>query len=164
MSATLTTPLPSALAVRELLEGMVGREVEAHTGTAAVNPGADPGAVVAVYVDDALALRSIVVVDLALAAHLGAAIALIPAATARTAVEDAFLPPALYENAAEILNVAASLFNLEGAPHVRLYQAYAPRETLPADIAQWTVSYVTRLDMAATVVGYGTGRLSVLVV
>ena len=157
------TPLPSAMEVRELLEGMVGRDVESQTGAVPVNPAADPGAMVAVYVDDALAMRCLVVADLALSAHLGASIALIPAATSRAAVEDGSLPPALLENAAEILNVAASLFNHDGAPHVRLYATYAPRETLPADVAQWVAAFVARLDMEVTVSGYGSGRLSVLV-
>lgn len=165
MSAAVTkgTPLPQALEVRELLEGMLGRDVDVRTGAIPVDPRADAGAVVAVYVDRELAMRAIVVMDFALAAHVGASIALIPAATARNAIEERLLPSSLYENAYEVLNVAASLFNHDGAPHVRLYSAYAPREALPNDVRQWTTAFVTRLDMDTTVVGYGSGRLSVLV-
>ena len=66
--------------------------------------------------------------------------------------------------AAEILNIMASLFNLEGAPHLRLYATYAPREAMPADVQKWVLAYVQRLDMELTVAGYGSGNISVLVV
>lgn len=165
MSAvTRPTPLPAALEVRELLEGLLGRDVEAVVGTGAVDPQQHPGAVVGAYVDDTLKLRALVVFDLPLAAWAGAAIALVPAATAATCVEDAVITPALFENTAEILNVGASLFNHDGCPHLRLYETYAPRETLPGDIAKWVLAYVQRLDMELTVSGYGTGRASVLVI
>ncbi len=159
---TRPTPLPPALEVRELLEGLLGRDVDATVGTAAVEPHVHPGAVVGVYVDDTLQLRAIVVVDVPLAARIGAAIALMPPQAAATAVEQELLTPTLYDNTSEVLNVAASLFNVEGAPHVRLYEAYAPRETLPPDIARWVLAYVRRLDMTVDVRGYGEGNLSVL--
>ena len=162
-AATRQTPLPAALEVRELLEGLLGRDVEAVVGTGAVDPQQHPGAVVGAYVDDALQLRALAVMDMPCAAWAGAAIALVPAATAAACVEDGLITPALFENTAEILNVAASLFNHDGCPHLRLYETYAPRETLPADVATWVLAYVRRLDMELTVSGYGTGRMSVLV-
>lgn len=158
-----TTPLPAALEVRELLGDLLGRDVDAVVGTGVVDPHAHPGAMVGAYVDDMLKLRALVVMDLALTAHAGAAIALMPARAAQDVVAQELLTPVLYDNAAEILNVAASLFNAEGAPHVRLYEAYAPREVLPPDVAKWVVSYVRRLDMELSIAGYGSGRLSVLV-
>lgn len=158
------TPLPAALEVRELLEGLLGRNVSAIIGTGMVDPGQHPGAVVGVYVDDMLKLRALIVMDLPLACHVGAAIALLPAATAREAADQGLMTPALYDNTAEILNVAASLFNNANAPHVRLYEAHAPRETLPADVAKWVTAYVRRLDMELEVEGYGSGRISVAVI
>lgn len=162
-AATRQTPLPAALEVRELLEGLLGRDVEAVVGTGAVDPHQHPGAVVGAYVDDALQLRALTVMDMPLAAWAGAAIALVPAATAASCVDDGLITPALFENTAEILNVAASLFNHDGCPHLRLYETYAPREALPGDIAKWVLAFVRRLDMELTVSGYGTGRMSVLV-
>ena len=156
------SPLPAALEVRELIEGLLGRDLDVTVGAAAVDPAAPGGAMVGVFVDDMLKLKTIIVVDLALAANVGAAIGLIPAQAARTAVEEERLTPALYENAAEILNVSASLFNHEGAPHVRLYEAYAPREALPPDVTQWVLAYVRRLDLEVAIAGYDSGRMSIL--
>jgi len=166
MSAATTTqtPLPNAKDVRDLLEGLLGRDVDVTTGGAMVDPGAAGGALVGVYVDARLGLRALVVADLALAARAGAAIALMPAGAAEVAIEEEQLSEALYENAYEILNVTASLFNAEGAPHVRLDRCYAPGEPLPSDVAAYVLAYVRRLDLDATVKGYGAGRLSVLAI
>ncbi|MDO8106092.1 hypothetical protein Q6348_02645 [Isoptericola sp. b441] len=163
MSTMTGTPLPSAPAVRELFEGLLGREVEATIGTGAVNPGTAPGAVVGVYTDDRMALRAIVLLELSLAAHAGAAIALIPVVQAEVAADDGVLPDTLYENVAEVLNVAASVFNADDAPHVKLYQSYRPGEQLPADVSKWVLAFVRRVDMELSISGYGKGRVSVLV-
>ena len=158
------TLLPAALEVRELLEGLLGRDVEAVVGVGAIDPRQHPGAMVGAYVDDTLQLRALVVADVPLCAYVGASIALVPPTAAAQCVEDGLLTPNLYDNTSEVLNVAASLFNADGAPHVRLYEAYAPREMLPGDIAKWVTAFVARLDMEVTIAGYGTGRLSVLVI
>jgi hypothetical protein len=157
------TPLPSAKDVRELIEGLVGRDIGVTTGGAMLDPAAGDGTLVGSYVDDRLALTAIVLLDLALAAHVGAALGLVPVRVATTAVEEGVLPPALSENAGEVLNVMASLFNAEGAPHVRLDGLYEPRHPLPADLATWVPAYVRRTDLDVEVAGYGTGRFSLLV-
>lgn len=158
------TPLPSAKEVREHWEGLIGRDVDVATGGPMVDPVLNGGALVGVFVDKMLKLSALVLFDLPLAAHLGAAIALVPAATSRLAAEEEQLPPALAENAGEILNVTAALFNVGDAPHLKLDQWYAPREPLPADVAQWVLAYVRRLDLEVEVSGYGKGTASVLVI
>lgn len=163
-AGSTATPLPSAKDVRELVEGLVGREISVTTGGPMVDPNAQDGALVGVYVDDRLALTALVLLDLPLAAHLGASLGLVPARAAGVAVEEGVLPEALSENAGEILNVMASLFNLEGAPHVKLDRLYQPRSAVPADVAPWVLSYVRRTDLDMDVAGYGAGQFSLLVV
>ncbi len=157
------TPLPTALDVRELLEGLLARDVEAELTSSGADPRKHPGAMVGVYVDDDLQLRAVITMDLALAAAVGAAIGLMGVRVAEDVVRAELLSPALYDNAAEILNVAASLFNADGAPHVRLYEAYAPREILPGDVDQRLRGMARRMDVELTVSGYGAGRASVVV-
>ena len=157
------TPLPGAMDVRDVLEGLLGREVDVATGGEMVNPGAGDGALVGIYVDNRLALKALVLFDLPLAARAGAAIALVPAGGADLSIEDGALTPALLDNSAEILNIVAGMFNTEGAPHLKLDTYYAPGEALPSDVAQWVLAYVRRLDLTITVKGYGEGKFSALV-
>ena len=158
------TPLPSAKEVRELIEGLVGRDIAVTTGGAMIDPTADDGALLGVYVDNRLALTALVILDLPLAAYLGAALGLVPVRIANVAVEEGMLPEALTENAGEILNVMASLFNAEGVPHVKLDRLYEPRSPIPADVARWILAYVRRTDLDMEVAGYGAGKFSLLVI
>lgn len=159
----LETPLPSAMEIRDLLEMMLGRDVDIATGGAMVNPSADGGALVGVFVDRHLKLAAMVNLDLPLAAYVGAAIALVPAGGAEFAIEEGELSQALFDNCAEILNVATSLFNADGAPHLKLDRCYAPGAPLPSDVAKWVLTFVRRVDLGVTIKGYGTGKLSALV-
>ena len=160
---SLRTPLPSAVEVRDMLEGMLGRDVDVVNGGAMVNPAADDGALCGIFVDKHLKLAAMVLLDLPLAAHVGASIALVPVNTALFCIEEGALSQALFDNGAEILNVAGSLFNCPGAPHLKLDRCYAPGDPLPSDVAKWVLAYIRRLDLGVTIKGYGTGKFSALV-
>ena len=123
---TATTELPPAKDVRDLLEGLLGRDADFSDGTRVGT--ADVG-IVAVYVDDALRMRALVGMDLPMAASAGAAIGLVPAGGAQAAVEDGELYPNLRDNVAEVLNVMAALFNVGDAPHLKLYSTHGAGET-----------------------------------
>ncbi len=159
-----TTPLPTALEVRELLEGLLGRDVDVEVTSTGADPRKHPGAMVGVYVDDTMQVRALLLFDLALSASLGAAIGLLGVRIAEDVVRSELLSPALYDNASEILNVGATLFNVEGAPHVRLAEAYAPREIVPSDIDSRLRGMLPRMDLDVVVSGYGSGKLSVVTV
>ncbi len=155
------SPLPSNLAIRNLLSDLLGREVEVSPGTPCP-VGGKPGSAVGLYVDDRLRSAAVVVFDFALAAHAGASIGLLPPGASEAAVEDGELSEALRVNANEVLNIMASLFNVEGAPHLKLHAAYAPGEVLRPDVTQWATSTGSRLDLTVEVARYGKGKLSIV--
>lgn len=157
------TPLPTPQQVRETLQMLLGREIEVETGADMVNPKAEGGAVVGVFdAQPGHNLAALWVSDLPLSAYIGAALGLIPARTAEEAA-NVGLTELLSENLREAINVAGSLLNCEGAPHVTLESVYAPGEWLPADAAQWVMAYVPREDLKVSVQGYGEGTLSIVV-
>jgi hypothetical protein len=152
-----TSVIPAPLAVRNLFEDLLAREVT-------VEPGAPmavddlPRVVAAVITDDQTRLAAVIGMDLSLAAHAGAALGLLPAAVADDAAEDGALEPGLADNVRELCNVLTSLLNREGAPHVRLYQVVVPGEKLPADAAAHLLALGRRLDLKVFVSRYGGGR------
>lgn len=115
------------------------------------------------YVDDATIVRAVMVADLPFSAYAGAAIGLVPVHGAESAIAEKKLPETLEENLNEVLNIAASLLNAEGLPHLRLYQVYAPGNLPPADVSNCARILGGRLDLAVEIAGYGKGRLSVVV-
>ncbi|MCG2802869.1 MAG: hypothetical protein L6311_12340 [Cellulomonas sp.] len=157
------TPLPTPQQVRETLQMLLGREVEVETGADMVNPQSEGGVVVGVFdAQPGNKLAALWVSDLPLSAYIGAALGLIPARTAEESAQLG-LNETISENLREVINVAGSLLNCDGAPHVTLSSVYAPGEWLPADVAQWVMAYVPREDLKVVVPGYGEGCLSILV-
>ncbi|HEX2893449.1 MAG TPA: hypothetical protein VHO29_05545, partial [Marmoricola sp.] len=90
--------LPTNQSIKELFEGLLGREVTLSYGRRP-DMEARPGPCTAVYVDDRNQLTSVVVMDFALTASAGAALGLVPPGGAEAAIEDRELPDSLQENA-----------------------------------------------------------------
>lgn len=160
-AATRPVPVPHPQQVRDLLVELLGRDVVVGLGDP-VLPGPQLPAAVAIYVTDRTATGALCVCDVALAAGLGAALALIPARTAADAATTGILPTNLAENFYEVVNILASVFNQdEASPKLRLWAVHGPGETLPADVAAHAGQLARRLDLDVAIAGYGSGRLSI---
>lgn len=158
-----TSYLPATKEIKDLLTDLLGREVTVSP-SAPLAPTPNNPCTVAVYVDDTLQVTSVVAFDLGLSAHAAAAIGLVPAAGAEAAIEERVLTPTLQENVYEVLNIAASLFNADKATHVRLYDVHHIGNPLPGDVLVKALTLGRREDLAVEVAGYGSGRLSAVLV
>ncbi|HET6151988.1 MAG TPA: hypothetical protein VFE15_03475 [Marmoricola sp.] len=158
-----TSYLPSTKEIRDLLTELLDREITVSP-TPPLAPTPNNPCTVAVYVDDTLQVTSVVAFDLALSAYAGAAIGLVPVASAAATVEERVLDDTLRANVQEVLNIAASLFNNDGATHVRLYDTHHIGTPLPGDALARALTLGRREDLSVEVAGYGAGRLSVVLV
>ena len=150
--------LPAPKDVRDLLEGLLGKDVS-------VSPG-DPvslndGAALAVYVDPQLATNAVCLVDVPLAAWFAGALALLPKGGLEDAIEDGELSDMHLEVVYEVVNVAAALFNGGGVTHSKLYKLYAPGDAVPGDLAGLAAGF-NRIDLDVEVAGYGSGAMSIV--
>lgn len=155
--------LPTPKEIRDLLTDLLGREVTLSPGAPLAPTPANP-CTVGVYVDDSLRVTALVAVDLPLSARVGAAIGLVPATGAEEALEARVLNETLQENLYEVLNIGASLFNVEDATHVRLYDAHHIGVPLPGDLLARALTLGRREDLSVEVAGYGAGRLAFVLV
>ena len=162
MTTPLAVVLPDAKAVKDMLTGLVGKPVGVTPG-APVTPTPRSPVSVAVYVDPAMAVNALCVMDLGLSAWTAGALALLPPGGVQDAVEeDGELTSMLTEALHEVVNVLSALFNVPGAPHSKLYRLYAPGDDLPGDVAGRLADF-NRLDLAVDVPGYGRGGLSLVI-
>ena len=151
--------IPPAKAVKDLLQGLLGRDVD-------VTPAAPLRAedlsltAIAVYVDAKLKLSAVAGLDLRLAANVGAAIGLVPPGGAQACVEDKELSPMIGENVTEVCNVLTTLLNREGAPRLTLHQVFLPGQPAPGDATVRLLALGSRLDLDVAVTGYGSGRFA----
>jgi hypothetical protein len=157
------TELPPNKAVKDVLEDLLGRDVDVRLSRDRTPLSPEHLTMEAVYVDDQMGTRAVIVTDLPLTAYCATAIGLVPPARAESAIELGGLTDALVENISEVFNIMASLFNRRGAPHVRLYAWYPPGEPAPADIADLTAAYIGRTDLDIDISGYGAGHLGIVI-
>jgi hypothetical protein len=153
------SPLPSRHAVRSLIEGLIGRDVDLKDSDPI---SGRPTNVVGVYVTDKLQVSAVAVVDLEGAARLGGALGMLPRGGVDDAIKEKDLSGLLRDNTYEVLNVLSAVFNVENAPHVRLYQMYGPGGQVPGDVLALSQVIGSRVDLELNVSGYGVGRLSVI--
>lgn len=159
MSAVAQSPMPTRHAVRSLIEGLIGRDVDIADAEP-VPPKATN--VVAVYVTDQLQVSALAIVNLEAAARFGGALAMLPKGGVDDAIDNKDLHQALKDNCYEVLNVLSAVFNVPDAPHVRLYEMYGPNGAVPADIAALSATVGNRMDVGLNISGYGPGLLSIV--
>ncbi|MFQ1004061.1 hypothetical protein [Modestobacter sp. SSW1-42] len=159
MSApTAPALLPNPKDVRDLVEGLIGKDVTVGNGDP-ISLNDKPA--VAVYVDPTMATTALVLVDVPLAAWCAGAFALLPKGGLEDAIDEGELSDMHLEVLYEVVNVMAALFNGGGITHSKLYKLYAPGEALPGDIAGLAAAF-NRIDLTVDVAGYGKGSLSIV--
>jgi hypothetical protein len=156
-----TVLLPAAKDVRDMISGLVGKEVSVSPG-APVTPEPNRPVTIAIYTAPDMSVNALCVMDLGASAYTAAALALLPPGGAQDAVEeDKELSPMLLEALHEVVNVLSALFNTPGAPHSKLNKLVPDGGEVPGDIAGMLAGF-NRLDLAIEVPGYGKGALSLV--
>jgi len=154
-----TVLLPAAKDVRDMLSGLVGKDVSVSPG-APVTPEPNRPVTVAIFTAPDMSVNALCVMDLAASAYTAAALALLPPGGAQDAVEeDKELSPMLLEALHEVVNVLSALFNTPGAPHSKLNKLIPDGEEPPGDIAGMLAGF-NRIDLAIEVPSYGKGAIS----
>ena len=151
-------PLPNADTVARNLRDLLSKPVTAKPGPALPVASA---AYAAVYADDAGAPQAVGLADLPFSAHVGAALAMIPAAIATECVQRKKLEDSLRENFDEIVNILAGVVNVATGKHLKLVAVVAPGAAAPEAQAIMKKP-AARVDFDVNVQGYGAGKLSFL--
>lgn len=154
------TNLPPNKLIKDVLDGMLGKEVSISPADALTSADTVGGAL-STYVDDASALWAVIGWDLTLGACVGAAVGLVPKGAAEDAIEERYIPEHLLENLSEVANVLASVFQIPGNPHLRLEKTFNPLNSAGDQAIQLLYALGNRIDLNVEVPGYGTGRLAV---
>jgi hypothetical protein len=153
--------LPAPKDVRDMLAGLVGRNVTVSPG-APVTPAPDRPVAVAVYVAPDMSVNALCLLDLGAAAYTAGGLALLPPGGCQDSVEEGELSALQLEALHEVVNVLSALYNVAGAPHSRLHRLYAPGEEVAGDLAGMLAGY-NRIDLDVEIQGYGKGSLSLVI-
>lgn len=157
-----TTPVPTLKGVRDLFEGLLGRDVNTTQGVP-IEDKANPAPIYSVFVDDRKQMRVVVVTTLPLMGSLAAGLALLPKGMVEASIEDGVLAGQLMDNWNEVANIMAAIFNGGESPHLRYFVSHFPPERVPNDVRSAAGVLGARLDVNATVSGYLKGAMSVVI-
>ena len=152
--------MPEVKSIGANLGPLVGKTVRVRELEVANAFGDDVHTARYVTRDDQLA--ALLQVELPLAAYLGAALALIPAAGAQEAADSGRLDDNLTDAFSEVANILAALLCADGAPHVR----WVDLETDPSRLGEADKAVLEnpceRVDVEIEIEGYGGGKLSLV--
>jgi len=152
--------LPDPPAVASLFSTLLGSRARASGAAALPTAGVHA---VATYEDAGGRLAFVAVVDVALLSVAGAALAMIPRGAVDEAVKSGRPSSVMVENAYEVLNVMASLFNdrADATHHVKIRRLVTG--PVPPEVVTALRSRSSRADLVVTVPGYPDGRLTFVV-
>jgi hypothetical protein len=159
----MATHLPLPKQIRDLFTELLDREITLTPATPQA-PGPQTPTTIAIYIDDAVRIRAVMILDLELSAYAAAAIGLVPAAAADAAIDEGTLTPVMRENLFEVLNIAASMFNAPGADHLRIHEVHPAGEALAPQVRALALTLGQREDFHLDIAGYGAGHVSVVLV
>ena len=164
MTAPGQMQLPPPKLFKDVLDGLLGKDVTLMQRSRKLSSVDAVGGAIALYVDDNNRNRALIGWNVAAAANAGCAFGLMPAKTAESVVRDKFLPADIVDCVSEMSNVLSSALEKGDNPHVKLQQVYSPAAMAPNEIAKLMYEHFERMDFEMDVPGYGTGLFSVVVI
>jgi hypothetical protein len=154
--------LPANKTIKDLLEGMLGRDVALDPSAERMSPIDAVGGLVATFCDDASNLRVILGWSIDAGAYVGCCLGLIPAGLAKEMIAEKAIRTDAVENLAEVSNVMAATFDHPQNPHVRMNQTYHPTGSAPGELTRYMFTHAERVDLELNVKGYGSGKMSLV--
>jgi hypothetical protein len=157
-------PMPIPETVANVMTDLLGKDVAVQAGKPlALRPKAPLA--ISVFRDDQGFPATVIICDLALAAHTGAALAMVPAEQGLQVMRTGKLPDSLYDNFKEVVNiVGGTLFNEEDTPHLVLRDVHVSPNKLAAELKPLFSEPVSGLFLDVTIEDYGTGKMTMLAV
>jgi hypothetical protein len=152
--------LPKPNEVSSLIAGLTGRSAQFKPAKPHVF-GKEFPEVVAIYRTDTGVLGATLACDIEFAASAGAALTMIPADVVKECADEGEMTERLQENAHEVLNVAASLFNQPGFDHLVLSEVVLNGQ-VPEPVSALMSKPTSRTDIEGAIDGYPGGKCSIL--
>jgi hypothetical protein len=159
----MNLPFPDRLSTAELFETLTGKRLKiAATRAAPINPSHRDVMFASLYHQDDGQPVAAIVVDLPLAVAVSGMLAGIPERVIMEDIRTGTIHESTVMNLHEVMNIAGSLLNSTGAPHLRLAETAKLDGELEGDLLNLVNTDALRLDLRIDVPPYPSGRFAVL--
>ena len=156
----MAAPTAAPDLLQKILADLVGRPVTVKKATAPF--AIKPPVAVASYAGVGGALAAVWVTDLPLAAHIAAALSMMPAAVPAESIRAGRLLESLPDNLREIFNVGGHALTEGAGERVALREVLLPPTPIAGDAAKLIAAPAGRVDLDVAVQGYGGGKAVLL--
>jgi len=155
-------PVPLPETVANVMTDLLGKEVSVTFGKPLALKPKSPISF-SFFRDDKGFPSTVIICDLAFAAHTGAALAMMPPEQSSAVMRRLELPDSLYDNFKEVVNiVGGTLFNEEDTPHLVLREVFVCPDKLDFELRPLLLEPINGLFLDVTIEDYGTGKLTML--
>jgi hypothetical protein len=155
--------MPTPVEVGELLEMLLGREVEAMPSPPTAYRSREHFRA-AVYLDNHNHITGALVCDAALAVRASAALSLLPPKQTDALVQNGEMDESMREDLSEICNVATRLFHGSFSTTVRVARIFEVPMQAPQQLFQLMGAAGQRQDIELDIRGYAPGRAARFVI
>jgi hypothetical protein len=107
-------------------------------------------------------LGALTIADRYFTNYIGAALTLFPVDQVKQQLKSSVINDSIFENVAEVFNVLAGVLNQRGEPYLTLAQSRQEPLPLQGPMAELVEVAPNRIDLEASVEGYGKGRLAII--
>jgi len=152
--------VPEVDVIASLLSAILDRQVKAEIA-APMDLRSQATRVYGVYRDAELLMTCVCVLDLPLSVYAAGALLAFPACTINDALRTGAIEEGLFDAVREVLNICAQMFKDCG--HKVLEQVHIDSDALPDDARAVLRSPMGRIDLSVSIMGSGSGKMSVLV-
>jgi hypothetical protein len=152
--------MPTASGISELLEGLLGEEIEVNESETLLLKN-DDISIAGEYEEDDKTVAAYILLSYELGVMMGAALSMIPKGTVNEEISSRTLNDEVKDNLHEILNIAASLLNnTDKAHHTFTKMDLSINENIDDELQNHIEHAVSRRDFTVSIPGYGEGVLS----
>jgi hypothetical protein len=156
-------PFPDRTSIEDLFRLLLGKPISAKTLKDRTLDICEKSPMFAgIFADRSETVRAAILIEFAVAMGTSGALAAIPSNVVLKNCKDVQITPVLRANVAEILNIAGSLLNATGAPHLRLLRVEDISGPPQGEIERLIQAGGRRIDIEIGVPPCPAGRVTVL--
>ena len=153
-----TIPLPTKEKIVEVMESLLGTSIDITEEAA--EPAVE-SSFIATFVTDDGNVAALCLCDIDLVGKIGAMLELVPPEDAAQQIEKGELSENILGNFKEAMNVSASLFNQQDAPHVSAGDIVTGKDKLPTPTKKILASHTSTACFKLTIPNYGDGVMCI---
>lgn len=153
--------IPTEENIQSAMAMLFGEDTEISAGEA-VAPGTGKVCQIVDYIDPDGATVAACTCDINFGAYSGAALTMMPAATAQDMAKEGDISKPMKDNVYEVMNIISRYLMSENTPHLKLSKSYDEAD-MPDALKTMVENKAAQVDYSISIPNYGSGNISIYI-